>query len=471
MDREKSLIKNTFVLALGKFLPHFTALVTLPIYTTMLTSAEYGRYDLILVLQYILEIAALVQIHQAAFRFLIDVRGTEKERKYISTTVAFALIPSLLISILPAIIYRDSGVKNSIVIAIYFFVCVQYNVTGQIARGLGKNKEYSIAAVIQAVLNMILVIILLSNLKLGFFGLFMALDLAFILAYGYLAFSCGIIGKIDFKQCDFETLKEMLDYSWPMVPNSLSVWIINACDKFIIRFFLGLEQNGIYAIAQKIPNIFNMAYSTFNLAWQESASATIKDEDSDKYYSNVFAVLFRFLVGCMLLLIASTPILFSILIRGDYDAAYKQMPILYIGIFLASISSFYGSIYIAQKQTRSVGLTSLIGAVINCVINITMIKSFGLYAASTSTAISYFVLIIYRLADIKKRKLANIFYEKRVMLLSAGLLMLSAILCYQRNLLCDAINFVMAIVVAIILNKKMIVAISQTIKNTVFRRR
>lgn len=82
--REKALISNTFILALGQFFPLFAALVTMPIYTGMLTSAEYGRYDLVNVAVYILNVIVVVQIHQAVFRYLVDVRGTKQEKEYIT---------------------------------------------------------------------------------------------------------------------------------------------------------------------------------------------------------------------------------------------------------------------------------------------------------------------------------------------------------------------------------------------------
>ena len=58
-------------------------------------------------------------------------------------------------------------------------IVAYYNVFAQIARGLRKTKEYSLAAVIQAVVNMVLVVLLLNGLKLGLFGLFVCIDCAY----------------------------------------------------------------------------------------------------------------------------------------------------------------------------------------------------------------------------------------------------------------------------------------------------
>ncbi len=75
MSREKELVKNTFILGLGRFLPKLVQIITLPVITACLTKNEYGTYDLIATLVMLLMPIATLQIQSAAFRFLIDCRG------------------------------------------------------------------------------------------------------------------------------------------------------------------------------------------------------------------------------------------------------------------------------------------------------------------------------------------------------------------------------------------------------------
>lgn len=459
MKREHSLISNTFILALGKFLPSATALVTLPIVTEMLTAEEYGQYDLITTVVYILTIFAHLQIQQAVFRYLIDVRGDKRQDVYISTTYFFELGLSLLVSVAFAIFYGDLPAPAPFLLGYYLLIVLQYNIVGQVSRGLGNNKVYTVGSVIQSVLNMVLIVVLVSGVRLGFTGLFLSLDIAYTAAFIYQFFSASQWKFISRRSFSREALKEMLSYSWPMVPNSLSIWIVNTCDKFVIRAFLGVRYNGIFAVAQKIPNIFTVAYGTFNMAWQESASISVNDSDHDSYYSHVFAAMFDFLTGCVLVLIAATPLLFAILIKGDYSESYPQIPLLYIGVFLSSISAFYGSIYIAQKETRAVGTSSAIGAVINLIVNLALVGSIGLYAASISTIVSYLILVAYRAADIKKHKLAAIEYDVKRLALCVVLILLCCTLCYIQTSLTDVINVLLALTFFFILNRKLICSV------------
>lgn len=464
MKREKTLLKNTFILSLGKMFPQFTGLITLPIYTGMLTNAEYGRYDLINVIVYILSIAIVLQIHQAVFRFLIEVRGTKDEAVYITNTFAFEIPLTIVASVIFGIAFSSLDLITRMLLGLYLFFTMQNTVTGQIARGQGYNRHYAVAAIINPALNMAMVIILMSGVKLGFKGLFISLDLAYFSSALYLFIFCAQYKKISFSTFDFRVIKKMLKYSWPMVPNTLSIWIVNSCDKFIIRYALGLEMNGIFAVAQKIPNIFSIAYSTFNMAWQESASISVRDSDANRYYTSIFSALFDFLTGSMLVLISLTPMLFSFLVKGDYDLAYDQMSLLYIGVFLSSISSFFGSIYIAKMATKEVGISSMLGAVVNCIINIVLIKKIGLYAASISTVVSYLILAVYRGIDINMKGYASIYYNKKHILACIVMIGISSFICYQRMFLLNIINFVFGSIAFAILNRKMIKAILLAIR-------
>ena len=234
----------------------------------------------------------------------------------------------------------------------------------------------------------------------------------------------------------------MLTYSWPMIPNTLSSWILNASDRFVLTGFMGLEAVAIYAAANKIPQLLTSVQGTFIFAWQENASLALTDNNVDKYYSDMFDNIFCILSGIMALLIGTTPLLFYLLIRGDYSDAYPQMPILFMGMFFSSISSFLGGIYIAHKRTKNVGITTMLAAGCNLVVNLAAVQYIGIYAASISTLISYFLLTAYRLYDVKRFQ--NIYYKYSKVVLSFAVLTIMCILCWLNTFAINFLNFIFA---------------------------
>ena len=122
MSREKELVKNTFVLSIGKFFPKLIALIILPILTANLSKREYGTYDLITTLVMLVIPITTLQIQSAAFRFLIDCRGDHERSSRIISNIFYVTIPiSLIASIVIQFFFSEWDIGIRILIATYFF--------------------------------------------------------------------------------------------------------------------------------------------------------------------------------------------------------------------------------------------------------------------------------------------------------------------------------------------------------------
>lgn len=457
MSREGSLVKNTLVLSIGTVFPKLASFVVLPILTGCLTKSEYGTYDLITVLCSLFLPAVTLQIQTAAFRFLIEKKDDSVSKKKIISNILLFLVPVSLVAliILVLLLYEYSFATRSL-ICMYFFFDLFFGVCGQIARGLQNNKVYAEASIVSSLSNLVFVVVFVYMLRWGLNGTLICMCVSMLTPTVVMIIQLRMWQYIDVRLFDKKVLKELLNYSWPMVPNSMSMWVMNASDRLVISAFLGIEANAIYAVAKKIPNIVTIAQSTFTMAWQESASLASEDKDSEEYYSKMYDTVFSMMAGIMAFITACMPLLFKILIRGDYDEAYYQMPILIMGMFFFSIASYLGGVYVAKKETKSVGFTTLIAATINLVTNLMMVKFIGVYAASISTLLSYIFLAFYRMYNIQK--FTKIRYKmSKIIAVIAVLIAISACSCI-RNIYMYAFEFAFAVIVMILLNKSIIEA-------------
>lgn len=464
MNREKALAKNTFIIAIGTFLPKFSSIITLPIITGGLTKAEMGTYDLISTLVSLFLPVATLQIQSAAFRFLIDVREDEKETKRIITNIISFILPTSLIAL--TILYLCLGNVSLVIrwlICLYFFSDILMLSTQQIVRGLSNNKLYSASSVTISFSNMLLIVLTISVGKQGLVGVLASITIATTIGLILLLVKGHILSRIDLSLLSRKNLLEMLSYSWPMIPNSLSNWVLSFSDRAVLTAFMGLEANAIYSVANKIPALFTTVQGTFVFAWQENASLASKDSDADTYYAEMFDSIFGILVGIMALLIAATPILFWLLIRGDYKEAYYQMPILFMGMLFSSMASFIGGIYVAHKKTRSVGVTTILAAACNLVIDLVFVHKIGIFAASISTLVSYVFLTIYRMVDVQKFQKVK-FNTGRFCLLIALLVLMCAI-CWIDTVALNVLNIILGCIIAVVVNRKIMKSILLTLKN------
>ena len=80
MNRERALLKNTIIIAIGTILPKMTTFITLPVITASLTQIEYGTYDLITTLVFSYQ-CLLFRYKLPLLDFLLNTGATRLRQK------------------------------------------------------------------------------------------------------------------------------------------------------------------------------------------------------------------------------------------------------------------------------------------------------------------------------------------------------------------------------------------------------
>lgn len=459
LSREGALAKNTAILALGTFLPKLASLVVLPILTGCLTAEEYGSYDLVTILVSLFLPALTLQIQTASFRYLIGVRDDESQiREIISSTYAFVSVISIVGLTVYFLLMPSGTVLDRVLICLYYLMDIWYNCLLQCARGLGENGKYALSSISYSVAQLVLTVVFVWMLGWGLTGCLIMLVASTATSFSYLAYRMSLASHLSVKQVSGARIKELLAYSWPMVPNSMSMWAMRSISRVIITVFMGAAANAVFAVAYKIPHMVTLAQSTFTMAWQENASISADDKDSDEYYSSMFNEIYKFMFGITAMLLAFTPVLFAILVRGDYEESYTHIPILFIAVFFQSITAFLGGIYVARMKTLSVGITTVTCAVVSSLITWFGVPVYGLFAASYAMAISYFLLAAYRMIDV--RRFALMHYQLGLQLLLLLVLVGMAFVTAQRNIVLDVANMVASIALFLFFNHRLLKALA-----------
>ncbi len=470
MNRGEKLVKNTIILAFGTILPRLTSLITLPILTACLTKEEYGLYDLFTILVSLVLPVVTLQIQAGAFRFLIDVRNDINRIKTIISSI-FAFI--LLVSIVTLIFlfnFLPGEALIRVLICNYFLVDILLQGAKQIVRGLEKNLDFSLTAVITAVSWMVFVAIFVLYLKKSILGVVISLLLSAVVSFIFLVVKTRLYAYINWTLVKWHEIRNLLEYSWPLVPNGMAMWAMGMSDRLIVTMTMGLAANAVYAVANKIPSIITLAQRTFSMAWQENASIVRKDADNiEVYYSEMFKNIFDFSAGLLGLILCAIPLLFLLLVRGDYAKAYPHMPILLIALFFYIQCTYLGGIYVAYKKTKNVGITTTIAAIIKTLICLTTINWLGLYAASGSSLISFFILLIYRMIDI--RNFVKIKYDLNHMFVVIGILIVEAVLFFAQSTVLNIVNVCVALIVFYLLNKSVIKMVLEKLLDFIKRKK
>lgn len=469
MSKKKDLMKNTIIIFCGKVCTQLISFFLLPLYTGYLATKDYGIVDLITTYVTLLVPIITLELEMSIFRFLVDSRNKDKEIKKLMSNNFFILLIALSIFIILYLIVTSFWKFDyRFLILIDIVICTLDGNFLQVARGMGKTLDFSISCIITGAFTIISNILLIAILKLGAVGMIASMTLANGLGALYLFVRLKLYSLINFKLVDKNLIKSMYRYSIPLVPNGISWWIVNVSDRTIISFVLGAAANGVYAISNKFPTILSSLLGIFNLSWSESAALHINSSDRDEFFSDVSNTITKLFTSLGVGMIACMPFVFPILINSKYNAAYNQIPILVLGAVFNVIICLYNGIYIAKKLTKQVASVTIIGAIVNILVNVVLIKYLGLYAASISTALAYFVMMLYRFIDLKKYM--TIKYEKGLFIKTILIFSFSIILYYQNNLILNIINLLVVVIYAIILNKNFLVFSKKIITNKFVRK-
>jgi len=472
MSQKSQLVKNTIIIAIGKISTQILSYILLPLFTARMAVEQYGTYDLGCTLSLFLCPIITLLMEESMFRFLIDAKNIREKRKIISQTIIYTLVGTLIFVPLAILVFSSTKkYPSSFAFAFIVFVIsnIFINLSNALARGLSQIKIFSISNFILGITTIILTIVALlvfPNAE----GLLWANSIA------NLATSLIVFKKLKFKEYfgtyNKKIMREMISYSIPLVPNSISWTIINMSDRIILTNFIDSTANGIYAMANKFPNIINVLYGYFYTAWKESAAKILKQENKDAYYNSIYHDIKRFLFAVTLSLIAVMPFAFPIFINEKYSEAYIYIPIIMLATYYSNISSFYGGIFSAYKDTKIMGTTTFIAASINLIIDLIFVSKFKIYAACFSTLIADIIIYYYRRQRLKR-------FLKLKELTVFGPIIMMTIICfayYSKYIpgisnagywIINVISLIIAITYSYAINKKNITVIIGKLKNRV----
>lgn len=400
MSRTSELLNNTLLFSISSFSSRLLTFLMVPLYTTVLSTADYGISDFIsTTISFMLPIGTLC-ISEAVLRFTID--NQENKEKTISIGIGVCLISTIIVTALTPVLnlLLKVGVYCWFIPLFYFTSSVS-GVFSKYARAIDKVRSSAVAGVIQTFATVTLSILFLVIFKFGIWGYLSSLVLGNIIQIVYLFISCKI--AYDFKwSLLFDGCLELYSYSAPLIPNSLSWWLIDYANRYVIRFFIGLPAIGIFAAANKIPTILTVVSSIFMDAWLLSVLKEYNKEGGKDYIKKAYGTFSIVLMGVSFILIICSQFLARLLLKGDFYTGWIYIPFLICSSYYGALSGFIGALYSAEKCTSQYFKTTVYGGIVSIAVSIAFIQSIGLYSVVIGMGLGYIIIWLVRLYTTKK---------------------------------------------------------------------
>lgn len=285
MNRYRYLLKNIGLLTLSSFATKLLSFFLVPLYTNILSTTEYGIFDLFNTTISVLLPILTLNIQESVMRFAIDNNYNKKAIVTVATKYLFISNIIVVVGLGTNYIFGISEIikEYTLFFFLMYFSQSLSNIVTMYVRGIDRITDLSISSIVASLGVISSNIIFLVVFKLGLVGYFLANIIGPLIQCFYLIIRADMIRNVDFYQKFVVEKKAMTDYSRPLIANSVAWWVNNASDRYVVILFCGLAENGIYSVASKIPSILNIFQTIFNQAWTLSAVRDFDPEDKNGF--------------------------------------------------------------------------------------------------------------------------------------------------------------------------------------------
>lgn len=388
-ERYKKLFTDTGLFAISVFGSKILTFLLLPLYTSVLSTEEYGEADIIVTTINFLYPILSLSIFDATLRFALDRKYVK--RQVFNITFVFSVIATICFFLMAHVFFKDNSSFERYWLSMFgLFVstilqtCLSYYI-----KGCGQTKVFAIQGILYTVICLVANVILLVYLKQGLRGYLLSMILGGMISSVYMLIASKTYR--DFIPFDFDRglCKEMLKYSIPLIPTTIAWWLNAYSDKYMILLFVGISANGLYGVAHKISTVFSTFSNLFSQAWRISAITSFDDEDNQAYYEKVYKIYSLICIYACLFIIFSAEILVKTFFRNEYYTVWTFIPPLLLAALFQAYAGFFDSLYAAARQTVYLSISISIGAVLNIILNYVFIKCFGGLGAPIATMVSF----------------------------------------------------------------------------------
>lgn len=411
-----SLSKQTLIYGFGYVLARMINFLLLPFYSHHIAPTEYGIVSLVYAFIAFMNIIYHYGLENAFIRFYSKAGAAEgHEGKDVFSTVlgsivlssvVFSLIIALFAPGLSRLFLQSPDYAHIIRLsAAILFMDALFLIPLHYLRITNKALNFTLITLANVLINVGLNIYLIRFRGMGIEGVFISNLCAS-------TFNVLILIPVVVKNWNGHLLKglwkKMLLFGLPFIPGGLASMLIELSDRFMLQWFRGLRDVGLYSAGHKLGIFMMLVVMAFRFAWHPFFLQKQNDPEAPRLFSKILTI-FVFVMSLVFLVVSfyikeivSFPIMGSTLINQEYWAGIVVVPfILAAYLFDGIYINFHPAIYYSKK-TWVISLTVGIAAVINICLNLILIPRMGMIAAGISSLFAYMFMALCTYLIVRK---------------------------------------------------------------------
>lgn len=223
-----------------------------------------------------------------------------------------------------------------------------------------------------------------------------------------------------------EFWKQAICFNLPLVPHYLSTTVLNSADRIMIDSMVGSDKAGVYSLAYSVSQIMIIFNTALIQTFEPWLYKKIKAKQIDSI-SNVAMPSFVLIAVLNILIIFFAPEIIAFFAPPEYYEATVIIPPVAMSVFFMYLYTFFAIFEFYYEKTKYVMIATTSGAVLNILLNYFCINKFGYIAAGYTTLFCYITFAIAHYYFMKKICIRYIkcqvpYKSKYIVMISAALL-------------------------------------------------
>jgi O-antigen/teichoic acid export membrane protein len=407
--RPKSLVgqllelsRHSIIYGLGGLVSRFLAVFMLPLYTSYLSTSDYGKIETLTAGAAVATVLLRAGGGFGFVRFYFDSDDPDYRRRLLRTVFWFQMAKATLGLVLCVVFapeisawLGDVGTNLVRATGVLLWVNVNYAQMTNLFRVEQRSLAFSAATLANLAITVPLTVVLVVSFRLGPLGVIVGNFSGTLIMYmALLAYRREQLGL----QFDRNLLRAVNRFGLPLVPSALAMWVTNFGDRFMLARLSTFSQVGEYSLAVRIGSVMVLLFTAFQTAWPAFAYSIEDEEDAKRAYAYVLTYLMLLASWAAVALSLFAPWIVRVLAPNNsgFWPAQNAVPALAF-----SSVCFAGFIVVTigvgrTRQTQFNWIAATAAAVLNVGLNFWLIPAYGMLGAAYATLAAYALLMAVR---------------------------------------------------------------------------
>lgn len=464
-------VKASTAYTICSILQRSLSFITLPLFTRLLTTEEYGQSTVYNSWMSILTILLTLNLPYGSFNTAM-VKYEKNRDGYISSInglcTVFAAV-FLFVVYLPFFTVWNKAFELPTFMMAFMVVEALFNNATQLWMGKQRfefrYKKVIAVTLLTSIASPVLSFVLVINThEKGY---------SRILGNSIITIVCGLVLYLrclhnSKRLYDKEFWKYALSFNIPLIPYYLSQTIFNQSDRIMISHMVGTDKAAIYGVGYSLALVLSFVLNSINNAYVPWFYGKLKE---GKGTENRKISLYIALLMAVLLLgvIAAAPEIILVMAGQKYKDAMWVVPPVAMSLLLLFYAQLFINVEFFFEEKKLLVIATGGAALLNVVLNYLCIKEFGFVAAAYTTLASYVVFAVcnyfsYKRTAKKHGIEPNMYNEKLLVVLFLVFIILGFLAMSLYDFFIARYSAIAAAVVVIVLKRKRIIGLVRSFR-------